>query len=160
VVLLGDAAHSMVNHMVQSASTAIEGGAFLGRVLREVVSGRPVLNGYIWHLPEGQAARNRDKAMEVELSGKQPMRSPNLYADPATVLEVYGYDAEAHAGEAVKFSLEQRVLVDDSTDVTRKEADKIVNWFLPDGGEIAEKSVHQLRIWCRRKRVKMLTFSA
>ena len=61
------------------------------------------------------------------------MRSPNLYADPATVLDVYGYDARTHADEAVKFFLEQRVLVDDSTDVTRKEADKIVNWFLPNG---------------------------
>ena len=78
------------------------------------------LNSYIWHLPEGQAARNRDKATEVELSGEQPMRSPNLYADPATVLDVYGYDARARADEAVKFFLEQRVLVDDSIDVTRR----------------------------------------
>lgn len=90
--------------MAQGAATAMEDGAFLGRVLREVVSSRLTLpeaisiyeksrmpkahfkqrisslNGYIWHLPEGQAARNRDKAMEVELSGKQPMRSPNFYA--------------------------------------------------------------------------------
>lgn len=48
------------------------------------------------------------------------------------MLDVYGYDARAHADEAVKFFLEQRVPVDDSVDVTRKEADKIVNWFLPD----------------------------
>ena len=48
------------------------------------------------------------------------MRSPNLYADPATVLEVYGYDAEAHADEIIKFFLEQRVLIDDSIDVTRR----------------------------------------
>jgi salicylate hydroxylase len=78
------------------------------------------LNGYIWHLPEGQAARNRGKATEVELSGEQPMRSPNLYADPATVLDVYRYDARARADEAVKFFLGQRVLVDDSIDVARR----------------------------------------
>jgi len=114
VVLMGDAAHSMVNHMAQGAATAMEDGAFLGRVLREVVSGRltppevisiyensgmpkahfkeriSFLNGYIWHLLEGQAARNRDKAMEVELIEEQPMRSPNLYADSATVLDMYG----------------------------------------------------------------------
>ena len=76
--------------MAQGAATAIEDGAFLGRVLREVVSGHltlpeviPIyeksrmpkahskqrisfLNGYIWHLPDGQAARNRDKVTEVE----------------------------------------------------------------------------------------------
>lgn len=89
----GDAAHSMANHMAQGAAATMN-GAFLGRVLREVVSGRLTLsevisiyeksrmpkahfkqrisslNSYIWHLPEGQAARNRDKAMEVELSGE------------------------------------------------------------------------------------------
>ena len=110
VVLMGDAAHSMVNHMAQGAATAMEDGAFLGRMLREAVSGRltlpevisiyeksrmpkthfkqriSFLNSHIRHLPEGQAARNRDKAMEVKLSG-EPMRSPNLYADPATVLD-------------------------------------------------------------------------
>ena len=40
---MGDAAHSMVNHMAQGAATAMEDGAFLGRVLREVVSGRLTL---------------------------------------------------------------------------------------------------------------------
>jgi hypothetical protein len=48
------------------------------------------------------------------------MRSPNLYADPATVLDVYGYNARARADEAVKFLLKQRVLVDDSIDVTKR----------------------------------------
>ena len=39
VVLMGDAAHSMVNHMAQGAATSMEDGAFLGRVLHEVVYG-------------------------------------------------------------------------------------------------------------------------
>ncbi|KAK5115804.1 hypothetical protein LTR85_009398 [Meristemomyces frigidus] len=39
VVLMGDAAHSMVNHMAQGAATSMEDGAFLGRVLGEVVHG-------------------------------------------------------------------------------------------------------------------------
>ncbi|OCL14438.1 FAD/NAD(P)-binding domain-containing protein [Glonium stellatum] len=156
VVLMGDAAHSMVNHMAQGAATAMEDGAFLGRVLRETVSGRlslaeaitiyeksrmpkayfkqqvSFLNGYIWHLPEGQAAINRDKAMEVELKGEQPMRTPNLYVDPTTVLEVYGYDAEADADEAIRSFLEQHESKDESTGITKKEADKILNWFLPE----------------------------
>jgi len=39
VVLMGDAAHSMVNHLAQGAATAMEDGAFLGRVFGEVVRG-------------------------------------------------------------------------------------------------------------------------
>jgi salicylate hydroxylase len=39
VVLLGDAVHCMQNHMAQGAATAIEDGAFLGRVVSEVVRG-------------------------------------------------------------------------------------------------------------------------
>lgn len=39
VVLMGDAAHSMQNHMAQGAATSMEDGAFLGRVLAEVVRG-------------------------------------------------------------------------------------------------------------------------
>ena len=39
VVLMGDAAHSMVNHLAQGAATSMEDGAFLGRALGEVVRG-------------------------------------------------------------------------------------------------------------------------
>lgn len=39
VVLMGDAAHSMQNHLAQGAATSMEDGAFLGRVLQEVVRG-------------------------------------------------------------------------------------------------------------------------
>lgn len=39
MVLIGDAAHSMVNHLAQGAATSMEDGAFLGRVLGEVVHG-------------------------------------------------------------------------------------------------------------------------
>ncbi|KIX05263.1 uncharacterized protein Z518_06135 [Rhinocladiella mackenziei CBS 650.93] len=39
VVLLGDAAHCMQNHMAQGAATAVEDGAFLGRVISGVVRG-------------------------------------------------------------------------------------------------------------------------
>ena len=39
VILMGDAAHSMTNHMAQGAATSMEDGAFLGRLLAEVVRG-------------------------------------------------------------------------------------------------------------------------
>ncbi|KIW70539.1 hypothetical protein, variant 1 [Phialophora macrospora] len=40
VVLMGDAAHSMTNHMAQGAATSMEDGAFLARTLAKVVEGR------------------------------------------------------------------------------------------------------------------------
>ena len=43
VVLMGDAAHSMQNHLAQGAATSMEDGAFLGRVLSEVVRGSVTL---------------------------------------------------------------------------------------------------------------------
>ncbi|KAK9241595.1 hypothetical protein V1506DRAFT_510273, partial [Lipomyces tetrasporus] len=39
--------------------------------------------------------------MAPELEGKYFVRSSNLYGDPQAVLEVYGYDVEAHADEAL-----------------------------------------------------------
>ena len=39
VVLMGDAAHSMVNHTAQGAATSMEDGTFLGRAIGEVVKG-------------------------------------------------------------------------------------------------------------------------
>ena len=71
--------------------------------------------------------------MAVELEGQVPMRSPNLYGDPKSVLEVYGYDPERHADECIASWLnggeEER---DALTKVGRTEADSIANWFLPE----------------------------
>lgn len=106
IVLMGDAAHSMVNHMAQGAATSMEDGAFLAKTIGEAVKGNmsiaeavelyeqermpkayakqqvSFLNGAIWHLPDGPEQRARDEAMSPELSGEQYVRSPNLYGDP------------------------------------------------------------------------------
>lgn len=157
VVLIGDAAHSMVNHMAQGAATSMEDGAFLARCLAGVIESRysiadaigiyengrmpkatykqqvSFLNGWLWFLPDGPAQDARDKQMQVELKGEVPMKSPNLYGDPQTVLECYGYDAEADADEHIRTSLNKgRVVRDGVTTVVRSEADKIANWFLPE----------------------------
>jgi len=154
---MGDAAHSMTNHMAQGAATSMEDGAFLGRCLGQVVAGRlsvadaialyekgrmpkasyeqqvSYLNGWLWHLPDGPAQQGRDEAMEVELKGEIPMRSPNLYGDPRTVLECYSYDAEAHADEEIATWLNGgRAVRDAATTVVRSEIDKIANWCLSD----------------------------
>jgi len=167
VVLMGDAAHSMVNHMAQGAATSMEDGAYLGICLRHVVSGElslaeaislyekermpkarmkqqvSFLNGAIWHLPDGPAQRRRDEAMRVELKGGPFLRSPNLYADPWTVLEVYGYDSEAHAEGAVGALLRRKRARQGEGEEGRFEleveaVERYVNWFLEEGDKLRE----------------------
>ena len=157
IVLMGDAAHSMVNHMAQGAATSMEDGAFLARCLNLVIKGRATvadavrlyergrmpkasykqqvsfLNGWLWVLPDGPAQQARDKRMECELQGEVPMRSPNLYGDPNTVQECYGYDAEKHADEEIAKWLNNGEMERDAvTTVQGPYAEKIANWFLPD----------------------------
>lgn len=157
IVLIGDAAHSMVNHMAQGAATSMEDGAFLARCLSLVVKGKATvadavtlyekgrmpkasykqqvsfLNGWIWHLPEGPAQEARDREMQCELSGEVPMRSSNLYGDPTCVQECYGYDAEKHADVEISTFLNRgRVVRDAATMIQPERADQIANWFLPE----------------------------
>lgn len=152
---MGDAAHSMVNHMAQGAATSMEDGAFLARCIAKVVEGEmqifeavqlyekermpkayhkqqvSFLNGAIWHLPDGPAQRARDDAMAAELDGKYFVRSSNLYGDPQTVLDVYGYDAEAHAENALaKYLNGGREPCDPNTGVTPALFEKHMGWFL------------------------------
>lgn len=44
---------------------------------------------------------------------------------------MYGYDAEAHADEAVARYLEGCEPVDAITGVSKRHADMFLNWFLP-----------------------------
>lgn len=111
---MGDAAHSMVNHMAQGAATAMEDGAFLGKCIGAIVQGKLILaeaikvyetkrmpnaymkqqvsfiNGTIWHLPDGPQSRQRGAAMAAEMEGKYFIRSSNNYGDPQAALKVYG----------------------------------------------------------------------
>lgn len=153
---MGDAAHSMVNHMAQGAATSMEDGAFLAKCLGEVVTGRirldeaihiyevermpkayakqqvSFLNGAIWQLPDGPEQRARDKAMEPELSGKYLVRSSNLYGDPQTVLDVYGYDVESHADTALATYLNGgREPFDEDNGLTQSVKNKYMNWLVP-----------------------------
>ncbi|KAI1621082.1 salicylate hydroxylase [Exophiala viscosa] len=155
VVLMGDAAHSMVNHMAQGAATSMEDGAYLARTLAKVVEGKinlaqaieiyekgrmpkvyfkqqvSFLNGAIWHLPDGLLQEARDKAMSAELQGEKFMRSPNLYGDPETTMSVYGYDAEEDAEMAIRAYLDKHEPYDPKTGVTDRELKRFVGWWWP-----------------------------
>ena len=154
VVLMGDAAHSMVNHMAQGAATSMEDGAFLGRCIAKVIEGKirlneavriyeeermpkafakqqvSFLNGAIWHLPDGPEQEARDKAMKSELEGRYHVRSSNLYGDPRTVLEIYGYDVEGHAESALDIYLNGgREPLCSETGISKALQDRYMDWF-------------------------------
>ncbi|KAM3418205.1 hypothetical protein BST61_g4209 [Cercospora zeina] len=155
IVLMGDAAHSMTNHMAQGAATSMEDGAFLARCLSHVVGGTldlhnaialyergripkasykqqvSYLNGWLWHLPDGPATEARDRTMTCELEGQVPIRSANLYGDPSTVLECYGYDTEEHADQVLEEHFSSGPIRDTATTITKTEAERKANWFLP-----------------------------
>ncbi|KAJ5825499.1 hypothetical protein N7474_002637, partial [Penicillium riverlandense] len=166
VVLMGDAAHSMVNHMAQGAATSMEDGAFLAKCIEGVVQGKlslreavhiyetermpkayakqqvSFLNGAIWMLPDGPLQEARDKAMEPEIKGKQFIRSSNLYVDPQTVLDVYGYDVEAHAKDAVaQFLQGGKEPANPVTGVTPGMQRKYMDWFLPQQGRKTDEKL-------------------
>lgn len=165
VVLMGDAAHSMVNHMAQGAATSMEDGAFLAKCVESVVQGKlsmreavgiyeaermpkayekqqvSFINGAIWQLPDGPLQEGRDAAMAPELQGKYIVRSSNLYGDPQTVLDVYGYDVQGHAQDAVeKHCQGGKESAHQATKVTASLQRKYMDWFLPaHGRKSAEK---------------------
>jgi salicylate hydroxylase len=160
VVLMGDAAHSMVNHMAQGAATSMEDGAFLAKCIGSAVQGKlklqeaislyeqermpkafakqqvSFINGELWMLPDGPEQEARDRSMAPELEGKYYVRSANLYGDPQTVLDVYGYDAEAHADEAVaKYLNGGREPAHPVTGVTPAMQEKYMGWMLEAKGQ-------------------------
>lgn len=53
-----------------------------------------LLNGKLWHFPDGPLQRARDAAMRSETLEEPFSHSPNQWSDPATQMWCYGYDAE------------------------------------------------------------------
>ena len=79
IVLMGDAAHSMVNHMAQGAATAMEDGAFLGTIMGEVMRGTLPLRGAI-HLYE----KERMPRVRVKQQGSYINGAVMMYAKEKT----------------------------------------------------------------------------
>ncbi|TLD23150.1 hypothetical protein PspLS_07108 [Pyricularia sp. CBS 133598] len=129
LVILGDAAHAMVPYMSQGAAMAVEDGAGLAVALNEAASledlplalrffeqerikrsgamqEASMVNGLIWHFPDGPEQEARDRAMRAEVEGRPFARSGNQWSDPVTQWWAYGYDAE----EAMQRRLEGAAL--------------------------------------------------
>jgi salicylate hydroxylase len=52
-----------------------------------------LVNGKIWHFPDGAEQEARDAAMKPEVEGRHFIESPNQWSDPVTQTWAYGYDA-------------------------------------------------------------------
>lgn len=53
-----------------------------------------LLNGKLWHFPDGPLQQGRDAAMLPEVNDVPFSHSPNQWSDPATQMWCYAYDAE------------------------------------------------------------------
>ncbi|GAQ45917.1 conserved hypothetical protein [Aspergillus niger] len=114
VVILGDAAHAMLPYMSQGAAMAVEDGVALARALSKIQSKAEIghaisvfetvrvertrmmqeaslINGQLWHFPDGPLQRARDEAMSPETQGRPFSHSSNQWSDPATQIWAYGY---------------------------------------------------------------------
>lgn len=117
LVILGDAAHAMVPYMSQGAAMAVEDGAALAAAISEATSKEEVpkalrvfekermqrsyemqsaslVNGRLWHFPDGPLQQARDLGMRAEVEGRPFVESTNQWSDPVTQIWAYGYDAE------------------------------------------------------------------
>jgi salicylate hydroxylase len=117
LVILGDAAHAMVPYMSQGAAMAVEDGAALAAAISEATSKGEVpmalrvfekermqrsygmqsaslVNGRLWHFPDGPLQQARDLGMRAEVEGRPFVESTNQWSDPVTQVWAYGYDAE------------------------------------------------------------------
>ncbi|GME64818.1 hypothetical protein GTA08_BOTSDO07426 [Neofusicoccum parvum] len=127
LIILGDAAHAMLPYMSQGAAMAVEDAAAIAESLSLIRSRKQIpealkvfekermkragdmqtaslLNGVIWHFPDGPEQRARDESMRAEVEGKIFVESANQWSDPATQRWCYGYDAEEAIREAWKKS--------------------------------------------------------
>ena len=67
-----------------------------------------LLNGKLWHFPDGPLQQARDAAMRPETLGIPFSHSPNQWSDPATQMWCYGYDTEKEIDKAWDGSLAVR----------------------------------------------------
>lgn len=112
----------MLPYMSQGAAMAVEDGAALAVVLSEIetlddlpsalksfekerirrstdMQNASMVNGIIWHFPDGREQEARDASMTAEVSGKPFTSSANQWSDPVTQQWAYGYDAESEMQE-------------------------------------------------------------
>ena len=61
-----------------------------------------LINGMLWHFPDGRIQEARDAAMRPEVEGRDFEQSPNQWSDAATQTWAYGYDAAEEIRKAFR----------------------------------------------------------
>jgi salicylate hydroxylase len=107
----------MLPYMSQGAAMAVEDGVGFARALSKIqavdqiadalsvfeavrnqrtchMQDASLLNGQIWHFPDGPLQQARDAAMLPETKGEHFVHSSNQWSEPTTQLWAYGYDTE------------------------------------------------------------------
>jgi salicylate hydroxylase len=107
LLMMGDAAHSILPYMSQGAAMAVEDGAALGEILSLIENREEVplaldvfvevrtkrsyqmqeaslLNCKLWHFADGPEQRARDAATRAEVEGRHFLSSANQWSDPVT----------------------------------------------------------------------------
>lgn len=131
LIIMGDAAHSMLpymsqgketeelstmvetNHITPGAAMDVEDSVALAQSLSRITAKSQIplalsifekvrveranqmqeaslLNGKLWHFPDGPLQQARDLAMLPEVKGQPFSHSPNQWSDPTTQLWCYG----------------------------------------------------------------------
>ncbi|KAL7935653.1 hypothetical protein V8C35DRAFT_333545 [Trichoderma chlorosporum] len=148
LVLLGDAAHCMQNHMGQGAATAIEDSACLGRLLSEVVRGVLTLQEAVG-LYEKQRIPRAWTKQQVSLVSGHLIMDPNNREDraKASIEEVKAYDSNGSGVRSMPPSYRPWQLFSNPNALpavyfhdAEGEADNAVCEFLQQKGEVDEKS--------------------
>ncbi|KAK7885859.1 hypothetical protein LTR67_010211 [Exophiala xenobiotica] len=126
VVLIGDAAHGMLQYLGQGAAQATEDGATLAeciarasdksqipaalrvfeRIRRqrcEMIQRASARNGEIWHLPDGEDQEIRDAQMRERTprEGSATTKNSNQWSDPEFQPWLFGHDAVKVANEGL-----------------------------------------------------------
>lgn len=114
---LSDAVHPTLPYLSQGAGISLEDAAVLGQLLTEPITLSEALSKYedlrrprttkivkaatqqrYWyHLPDGEAQRERDAMMSAEISC---LDDPFLWREPVFAPWLYGYDAYKEAEKA------------------------------------------------------------
>ncbi|KAJ6023687.1 hypothetical protein N7540_004484 [Penicillium herquei] len=112
-LVLGDAAHTILPYMGQGPAMAVEDAVALAHSLSRITSKTQIplalsvfekvrveranqmqeaslLNGKIWHFPDGPLQKARDLTMMPEVKGQPFSHSPNQWSDPTTQMWCYG----------------------------------------------------------------------
>ena len=63
-----------------------------------------LINGMLWHYPDGEIQEARDAAMLPEVEGREFEQSPNQWSDPETQTWAYRYDAPEEIRVAFRMS--------------------------------------------------------